>query len=326
MTPDLVVVSEGTINEEMLLGRICFFSLPDDNVPADELLRLWQENDLAEELLPEVRQPVHVFQSACASVKSRAGNGNGREEIRSDEVENNSKRCSYQITRVVWDLDNRVIEHEKALRLEFDKTTQKVRSERLDHFDPALNELEDRVREHYDANMTKVPGAKVRNAVRNTLIASGAQNLRRKSGGLYFVPREIPGTGSKATEGTPTLPILNGLAAVAEGLYDDRGDVHTLPCVNGEGERKMLRKHVAINAAEAAQKLAQKAFGRVRQAATDRAPRQDFVDNLWNERRVLLQSLDHFSELVNLEQADVHQSLRELDTALEELQQLADAA
>lgn len=326
MTPELVVVSEGTIGEEMLLGRICFFSLPDDNVPADELVRLWQENGLDENHLPEIRQPVHVFQSACASVKSRAGNGSGRVEVRADEVENNPKRCSYQITRVVWDLDNRVIEHEKALRLEFDKTTQKVRSERLDHYDPALNDLEDQVRDHYEKNMTNVPGAKVRNGVRAILLAAGGQNLRRKAGGLYFVPREIPGTGAKATEGTPTLPVLGGLAKVAEGLYGERGDVHTLPCVNGDGERAMVRKHVGINARDTAQKLAQKAFDRVRQSASDRAPRQDFLDNLWNERRTLLQGLEHFEELIGMEVADVGQSLAELDQALQELQTMADAA
>jgi ABC-type Na+ transport system ATPase subunit NatA len=166
----------------------------------------------------------------------------------------------------------------------------------------------------------------VRNAVRHTLLACGAMNLRRSSGGLYFVPREIPGTGDKATEGTPSLPILKGLEAVAEALYGERGDVHTIPCVNGEGERKMLRKHVALNIKEQAAQAAQKAFARVRESMSDRAPRQDFVTNLLNERRLIMQSLAHFQELVELEGSDVKQSLAELDKALEELQNLAEAA
>lgn len=317
MTPELVAVGEGSIGEGTLLGHITFWSLPDDAVAADELLRVWLDAGLDESALPETRQPAHVFQSACASVKKRVGNGNGRVEIRADEVENSPTRCSYQITRVIWNRDDRTVEHEKSLRLEFDKATHRISAERLDHFDPALADLEDQVRRHYKEHVERIPGAKIRNAVRAVVLDLGGQNLRRKSGSLYFVPcSEIPGR-------SPSKPTLDGLSKVAEELYGERGDVHTLPCGNGAYERAMLRKHIVLNAKETAQKLTQRAVARVNEAGTDRAPRQDFLSNLYKERKALVHTVGRFKYLVGIEESDVAQPIRELDAALAELQGMA---
>jgi hypothetical protein len=330
-TAGLVAVGEDTPDED-LKGYIVFFSMPDDPVAADQLIAAALAHDIDERYLPDTRKPVHVFQSACASVAERIGTGNGRVEVRVDEVEDNPARCSYQITRVIWDLDNRIIEHEKAMRLEFNKRDQSVRSERLDHYDPALNDLEDAVRRHYEANMTTIPGAKVRNMVRDILIRMGGLNMRRRAGGVYFVPRAIPGV--TALDGTPRLskPILgdaeqgatrpNGLIGLLEELYGNRGDMYTINVMDGAGERKMIQRHAVLNIVQQARLVSQKAFQRLH-AGGDRKVRDDFATNLANDRRQILQLLAHFQELVGMEVEDVQASLKELDEAIQRIEAAA---
>lgn len=319
-TLNLRAVSED-IPETDLRGRITFFSMPDDPVPADDLVRAAAKHGLDDKYLPDLRLPVHVFQSACASVAQRTGNGNGRVEVRSDEVENSADICSYQITRVVWDLDNHVIEHEKALRLEFGKKDQTVRSVRLDHFDPALNDLEDQVRDHYDANMTTIPGSKIRNMVRDVLQRCGGLNMRRRAGGVYLVPTIVPGTATKAG-GKRTKPLLDGLVGMLEDLYGDRGDLYTIPVMAGDAEDAMIKRHATLNIVQEARRVSQKAFQRL-QNGGDRKVRDDFAANLANDRRTILQLMSHFQELVGLDMKDVETSLKELDEAIQQIEAAA---
>lgn len=319
-TRNLVAVSS-EIPEENLRGYITFFSMPDDPVPADELIREALKNGLDDKYLPDLREPVHVFQSACASVASRNGNGHGRVEVRSDEVENSPDQCSYQITRVVWDLDNHVIEHEKALRLEFSKKDQAVRSVRLDHFDPALEDLENQVREHYEANMSTIPGSKIRNMVRDVLRRCGGIGLRRNAGGVYFVPTTMPGTATRAG-GKRTKPLLDGLSGMLEGLYQDRGDLWTVPCMAGDAEDAMIKRHATLNIVQEARRISQKAFQRL-QTSGDRKVRDDFAANLANDRRTIMQLMAHFEELVGLNKQDVEASLKELDSAIQQIEAAA---
>jgi hypothetical protein len=113
-----VAVSEDSLGEEHFLGRLATYTLPDEERNGAKLLRTWAKHGLNVDDLPEARQPVHVFQSACASVNTRRTNiaSGQRAEIRADEVENNGS-CSYQITVKVWDLKGVTIEHDaRALR------------------------------------------------------------------------------------------------------------------------------------------------------------------------------------------------------------------
>lgn len=313
----LITVGE-SIPENELLGRLAFYSLPDEERSGALLMKSWVKHGLDEDALPDARQAVDVFRSACSSVKARVAHDaktGQRIEILSNPVVDDGS--AYQITVRRWDRVKKVIEHEKGMRVEFDKKTNAITIAQLDDFDPAMGKLATAIQAHFDANAKTVPGQKIRNAVRQTLLDIGAQNLRRKAGGLYFVPAEQPGTG------IATKPILDGLAGVLEDLYDDLADFHVIPCANGEGEREIVAKHFAMNANEKAGELAEKAWARVRQGRGERGVRSDLVDNLNNERRALLGQIRHFEQLVQLERSDVDAKLDELDEALEKLDDLA---
>lgn len=319
----VVAVAEGALPDEQVLGWLTMFTCPDDPRSGAKFIRSWANHGLDPDHLPEARQPVHVFQSACASVKQRRSTGGpmgSRIEVAADEVQNNGT-CDYQITLKVWDRANRVIEHEKAIRVEFNKKTSQINVQALDGFDDSLRNVEGRIRKHFEANAKTIPGQKVRNAVRAELLLTGAQNLRRKAGGVYFVPKEC--VDGKATK--QTRPVLAGLAGVLSDLYDDRADFHVIPLANDESERAMVAKHFVMNVNAQAEELALKALERVRKGKGERGVRGELLENLYNERRRLIGAVSQFQDLVNVEQGELQANLNLLTNALSDLQDLADA-
>lgn len=319
-----VAVSEGALDPDQFLGRLTLCTIPDREVKGSTLLRSWAKHGLDVNDLPEARQPVHIFQTACASVKQRRAHNTGGERmaITADEVADNST-CDYQIGVKVWDVANKVIEYQRDMRVTFDKNTNAITVDDFSH-EPRLRAIEDAIRSHFDANAKTVPGQKVRNAVRQTLLRLGAQNVRRKAGGVYFVPTTYLVTVNGRGETHPTKPILDGLQGVLGDLYNGDADFHVIPFANAEGEREMVRKHFVINANERAAQLSMKAINRVREGSGKRSVRSDLLANMENERRELLFAVDQFKELVSVEQSDLEVTLRELDESMRKLREFAD--
>jgi hypothetical protein len=318
-----VAVSEG-VSDKHMLGRLATYTLPDEGVNGTTLVRIWHQHGLDVNDLPKVRQPVHVFQMACRSVEDRrAANGGSKQvEVQVDQVYEDAKECVYQITRMVRDKANKVIEHPKAMRVTFNKDFATIDVEALEDYD-ALRGLEEQIRKHFEKNGKKIPGQKVRNAVRDQLLRLGAQNVRRKAGGLYFVPKEYRVGDAGETE--PTKPVLDGLKGALTDAYGERADFYMIPVASDEGMKEMVRKHFTINVNEAAAELTQKALNRVRTGKGERGVRSDLLANLYNERRRLAASVRDFNGLVKLEQKEIKANLKDLDDALAKLQDLADA-
>jgi hypothetical protein len=247
------------------LGKIAMFTLPDEPKSGTDLVRAWGGHGLPMDFLPDKREAVHVFQSACRSVETRRANGSAkRVEVKVDEVLHNAKECVYQITRLV------------------------------------------------------------RGAVRELLQSLGAQNLRRKAGGVYFVPAEyLPPHGNGSRKKQPTGPLLDGIQGALADLYGDRADFYTIPLVNDEDARAMVAKHFTINVTEQSKELVTKVVNRVR-AGKGRTVRADLVANLWNERRKIAGAVDDFTALVDFERAELDANLRDIDKAIGELQELAE--
>ncbi len=308
-----------------LLGNLAMFTLPDEPQSGTKLVRAWSANGLPIDFLPDKREGVHVFQSACRSVETRRHTGNTkRVEVKVDEVHHNAKECIYQITRLVRDEKNAVIEHPKAMTLAFEKAHEKFIVRELEDYE-SLKGLEDSIRSHYKANSKTIPPKAIRTAVRELLLSLGAQNLRRKSGGVYFVPIEyMPSGQGNSRKRAKTEPVLDGLTKALAELYGDRADFYTIPLVADEGAREMVRKHFTINVTEQSQELLEKILNRVR-AGKGRTVRADLVANLWNDRRKIAGAIEEFTSLVDVEREALDANLRDIDTAIGELQDLAES-
>lgn len=322
--PQVIAVAEdGELDPKHFLGRLTFSTLPDDPVSLHKLVRAWDKAGLDLDLLPEKRTGTHIFQSACRSVETRKRNGHDV-EIKVDQVLENGVECVYQITRMVRDRRQQLIEHPKALTLAFDKDKGEITVRELEDYDQ-LAGIEEKVRTNFKANTKTIPGPKVRRAIRLQLAAIGAQNVRGKAGGVYFVPMEYqvrPPNGAPAAY-SPTKPILDGLRDVLSEMYGDRGDFYSFPLANGDGEREMVRKHFTVNVGDQAQELAAKVISRVRESAkSGRAPRSDFKTNVYRDFRRLRGSVEQFDDLVSLERKDIEGSLADLEDAIAQLEKL----
>ncbi|HEX6973351.1 MAG TPA: DUF6744 family protein [Vicinamibacterales bacterium] len=307
-----------------LLGTLATYTLPDEPKKSNALVKAWANNGLDIDGLPDKRTGAHIFMSACRSVETRkATNGSAnvsrRVEISVDEVLHDDKEVVYQITRRVRDLAHKTIEHEKSMRLTYDKALDRIDVTELEDYE-TLRGLEESIRKHFEKNRRTIPGQKIRNAIRDQVLAIGGQNLRRKAGGLYFIPHEYRDGNSMK----PTAPILQGLQGALEELYGDRADFYTIPLVADDEQRQMVAKHFAINAVDKSQELMEKALNRVRAGKGQRGVRSDLIANLWNERRLLAGAVDQFDQIVSLERAEIDKNMQDLDDALAKLQELAE--
>jgi hypothetical protein len=305
-----------------LLGNIAMFTLPDEPQSGTKLVRAWSAHGLPLDFLPDKRTGTDVFRSAARSVETRRHTGQTkRVEVKVDEVLHNAKECVYQITHLVRDEANAIIEHPKAMTLAFDKALGDFTVRELEDYD-TLRGLEDAIRTHFKANTKTVPPKAIRGAVRELLLMLGAQNLRRKSGGVYFIPAEYMEPSSRKR--VSTEPILDGLKGALHDLYGDRADFYTIPLVNDEDARDMVRKHFTINVTQQTDELLQTVVNRVR-AGKGRTVRADLVANLWNERRKIAGAIGEFTALVDLERGSLDANLRDIDAKLGELQELAES-
>lgn len=308
------------------LGVAATYSHPDDPVPASKLMRSIAKHELDEfvDAFPGTRTGTDIFRSACRSVETRRKNG-VTVEIKVDEVTHDSNECVYQVTRMVRDHANKLIEHPKAMTLVYSKATETIDVRKLEDY-KELTGVEEAIREDFERN-TKgktIAGQKVRNGIRDVMHRLGGQNLRRKAGGLYFIPDtyRVP-TSHGRTKQMPTGPKLDGLADMLHDIYGDRADFYVIPLPSTKDMKAMVSKHFHLNVRNASDDLLVKITQRVAAGGT---PRPEFVSNIVNDYRKLTASIAQFDDIVGVERSEIGKNLKDLEAQLGVLQQLADPA
>lgn len=303
-----------------VLGTLATFTFPDEPKKATKVIRSWNDNGLDINLLPDVRSASHVFQSACRSVETRRRESKAGVQVEVDCVVDDATTCAYQVTRMTRDKANQLIEHSKSMTVVLDKKLDKIDVRELEDYE-ALRGLEEAIRSHFNKHAKDIPGQKVRNAVRDTLLGIGAQNLRRKAGGLYFVPEKMI-VGNDILD---TMPTLDGLRGFLAEMYDDRADFYTIPLVADEAADKMVAKHFTINVNDRAREALERAVARANVGLGERGLiRDDFMDGLYQEQRKLITAVRQFDSLVTLEKSEIESNMRDLDDAVRKLEALRD--
>lgn len=307
MLAEMLAIKNGSVSKDDLLGVMALYAVPDRPIPAHSLALAWAAEALPTDMVPDGRRPEHTFMRACDNVKTGARGvpqTNRIVEITADCVNHDSTECVYQITRLVRDKVNQVINHKRAMTIRFDKLA-------LAGDDPInvvaadfdMKEVETKIRDYYTANEDTIPGQKVRNAVRAAILSVGGTNLRGKSGGCYFVP--IDG-----------LDTIESMQRVLDKLYGEDASLDCIPWLNTEATRKIVHKHHVAAVRTDCEEMIARISERL---SKESKPRTDMVTNMLTERRELGQRMREYRELLGGDVAAASAALELLDDQLENL-------
>jgi hypothetical protein len=135
----------------------------------------------------------------------------------------------------------------------------------------------------------------------------GAENLRRKSGGVYFVPMSGADT-------------LEALARVLEKLYGNEADLHTIPQPNTKAVAGMLSKHHAMNVVKECDEMISRISERLKSGTK---VRRDLLTNLMQQRRELGARRKQYVGILGTEQKELAGHFETLDESIERLMEAA---
>ncbi len=302
---DIVAATPGgKITQDMILGFIAMLQVSNAPQSAAKLRRLWLAEGLDGKAIPKQHRPTSVFQVACRSVQTRKTNSDRIHEIKVDEVLENEAECIYQITQLVRDKDKKLIEHPKAMRITFNKKTGAIEDEPLDKATyKSLKSLAQDIRDEFERNSSKVPGSKIRRAIRDTLRDQHATLIQNK--GVFFVPK-----AGKVT--------LDSISNVLSGLYPHHGngDLFILPCANDKPQREVIGEEFRAEISEQIDALLAEVSTRLK---AEKPLRKDRQTSLVAERRRLKEAHERYKNMLDDKLLVVGEKISLLDDGLEEL-------
>lgn len=310
----IAVTPGGDITMDHIIGFYTLFNVPDAPVSAAKAHRLWVGEGLPPHLVPNARESKHAFMSACKSIETRkrpekgSANTGRMTEVKAAMVLENDREVIYQITHHVRDPEAGVINHPKQMRVTFEKDMEVIEWEPLDKRinEDTLNDIGHAIERHFTENQTKLPGPRIRSAVRGLMEDLNGTNVRRKAGGVYFVPKD-------------GIKDLEALGRILTELYPNReGELHLIPCANADGEKEMIERHFSVNVTTEVDQL----MAEVTEALTgdgDRRMRKDRVNNILQRRQQLAQHRERYKVVLNTELEEVGEKVDLLDEQLTNL-------
>lgn len=312
----LVAISADRKDLTGVIGFLTWFSIPDESVKLGRLRKALGVHGLPMELAPKDTKAINTFKRAMREQDGRhRENGRIRENVVRPVTESGTE-CVYQVSSTVRDLEERVIDFPKALRVIFDKRTEVLRfnplggvkrGEALDVFNA--------IQDFYEANTKSVTGAKVRGIVRNYLKDQpddereihglSGENLRGKAGGIYFIPARHRDQ-------------LDAVAEMLDDLYGGRAYLHYAPMADGASEREIIRRHHIANT----RKEIQEAIVTTKALLSDdreRAVRSDVAAHHWANFRQLQRRSREYANLLQDEEEEIGSMARILEKQLDKL-------
>lgn len=304
---NMLAVSGGKLSKDMLAGTITFSTVPDRPVSATKLLRLAQSEGLDTTRIPREQGARHAFQRAVRSVETRRRNGSNIDaEIKVDEVAENPTECVYQVTRLLRDREDRVIDFPPGMRVVFHKDTESITFDpfKPEHYD-AVKHLTNDIERAYDNGANKVTGYKVRELLRAYMADFHATPLRR-TGSIYFVPIEAADT-------------MEALARVLDKLYGGDAELVMIPVADSKGTRELVEKHHVFHVNALADEMLAEVTNYIKKGRI----RPDKMANIVSQRKQMGAYRASYEDIIGNQQAEVNSKLTTLDDGLEKLMEVA---
>lgn len=300
------------------LGHIIWFSVPDEGVSLNRLKKRWGLAGLELGVLPKDPKAVDAFKRAVREQEGRKVHGDRTVETDVRDVLENAEDVIYQVSRVVRDAQERLVEYPKALRVWYSKVTADIQGKKLGDTPTreALDMLNE-IQEAFEKNGKQITGAKVRSLVRSYIkedtdeqagtIGLSGENLRGKAGGVYFVLDKF-------------TPDLEKLAEFLEELYTPKGRayMHMVPLADGASERELIRRHHVTNCMDEMQE----AIGEVRELLREdreRGVRSNVAAHHWSKLQRFRRRAAAYNEALHEEQEELNTHLELLNRQLRKL-------
>lgn len=308
----VAITPGGAITEQHIIGDYFWFNIPDQAVSEITVKRNMKAAELPEEWIPRSRQPAHVAQEAIRSVEGDRSNGVKRRVIVA-EVAQDERSLIYQVTLQTWDKELAVIEHEKSMRVIFDKALGDFEAfDHLEAYEP-LKGLEGDIREHFEQHASKMPGHKIRTIIRHGLEKAGATNMSEsgKSAVYFMEHKEVDLLRAAQTFISATY--------TGRGLHS-KGNLHIVPVVNDEGQRELIRRKFVETCDDDMRNFRDRLLDLVRtKDQRVNGFRSDLISNLIEERKKLTERRSQFEGILNENLSALDQSAKLADKALTKL-------
>jgi hypothetical protein len=299
------------------LGYLTWFSVPDEPVGLRKLRSTLALHGLPPKLAPKDTKAKDTFRRAMREQEGRHRTNGSIIENTVAQVTETTDDLVYQVSSLRRDLDERVIDYPKVVRVIFNKITEELHFNRLDKDAPRQEvvDLMGSITNYYEQNSSRVTGARVRGVIRNYLRSEpdetrdveglSGENLRGKAGGIYFVPAQHAGE-------------LESLASALSELYHGRGYLHAVPLANNETERAIIQRHHLENTKRELREATGEARGLL-EGDRERAPRSDVIANHWARLKQIERRAVKYRDMLKEEDEEVLAMADTLRTQLRKL-------
>lgn len=244
--------------------------------------------------MPSNRQLRNVYRSVLTAMKGKTPMMDGSTtETEVTFIRETGEAIVYQISRVVKDMDEELVDFPKAMRVTMMKRSEEIKFRALGGVPrEELLPMMEAIQDNFERAGKLLPGRAVRELVRRyTMGELLGECLNGRSGGIYFVP-------AKSKEE------LDKLAEAIADLYPDGGYVNAIPLADSASERELIRRnHQANVMAEAKEALGE--ASRLLREERERGVRSDVAAFHANRLAKLKTRALEYQALLGEENADV---------------------
>lgn len=308
----------GNAKDAQPLGYITWYSVPQGDVPIARLRKAWMLAGLDPKPLPKDQRAADIFRRAMRAQERRHKNPDGTTtQTDVKDVVENAEEIVYQVSRVVRDKDDKVVDFPKALQAIFNKQEHDIFFKPLGGVDRSdVLPMMEEIQEFYEKKAKTVNEYKIRKIVRDFIrsddveqegqIGLGGENLRGKAGGVYFVLAKY-------------VDQLEGLSQALSEIYpDEAAFLYSVPLADGATARELIRRHHVANTMDEAKATIAK-VGELIRESRKRNVRSDVTAHHWNALQGMKRRVAAYQRVLHDEDDEVNDTLALLERQIQNL-------